>query len=71
MTPGSRESVCPTCKDGFRSFVAMNAYDTKPKGYTYEHSLIRIETDAGVEGLAHQADTRTFVPPLTPERSSL
>ena len=36
----------------FQKFVAMNAYDTKPKGYTYEHSLIRIETDAGVEGLA-------------------
>jgi L-alanine-DL-glutamate epimerase-like enolase superfamily enzyme len=36
----------------FQKFVAMNAYDTKPKGYTYEHSLIRIETDAGIEGLA-------------------
>jgi len=36
----------------FGKFVAMNAYDTAPKGYTYEHTLIRIETDQGVEGIA-------------------
>jgi L-alanine-DL-glutamate epimerase-like enolase superfamily enzyme len=29
----------------------MNAYDKAPKGYTYEHSLFRIETDQGVEGI--------------------
>ena len=41
-----------TLQGRFQKFVAMNAYDTKPKGETYEHTLIRIETDAGVEGLA-------------------
>lgn len=29
----------------------MNAYDQVPKGHTYEHTLIRIETDQGVEGI--------------------
>ena len=29
----------------------MNAYDTAPKGGTYTHPLIRIETDQGVEGI--------------------
>ena len=29
----------------------MNAYDKAPKGYTYEHLLLRIETDQGVEGI--------------------
>ena len=41
-----------TLQGRFHKFVAMNAYDTKPKGEGYEHTLIRIETDAGVEGLA-------------------
>ena len=41
-----------TLQGRFHRFVAMNAYDTKPKGETYEHTLIRIETDSGVEGLA-------------------
>lgn len=41
-----------TLQGRFQKFVAMNAYDTKPKGESYEHTLIRIETDAGVEGLA-------------------
>jgi D-galactarolactone cycloisomerase len=41
-----------TLQGRFHKFVAMNAYDAKPKGETYEHTLIRIETDAGVEGLA-------------------
>jgi D-galactarolactone cycloisomerase len=35
----------------FQKFVAMNAYDKAPKGRTYEHTLIRMETDAGVEGI--------------------
>lgn len=35
----------------FHKFVAMNAYDKVPKGETYEHSLIRIETSRGVEGI--------------------
>ena len=35
----------------FHKFVAMNAYDKEPKGNTYSHPLIRIETDQGVEGI--------------------
>ena len=36
----------------FNRFVAMNAYDKSPKGETYEHSLIRIETNRpGLEGI--------------------
>jgi len=35
----------------FHKFVAMNSYDTAPKGHTYSNTLVRIETDAGVEGV--------------------
>ena len=36
----------------FHKFVAMNAYDKEPKGETYQHQLIRIETNRpGVEGI--------------------
>jgi L-alanine-DL-glutamate epimerase-like enolase superfamily enzyme len=36
----------------FSKFVAMNAYDTAPKGETYDHPLIRIETSRpGLEGI--------------------
>lgn len=36
----------------FAKFVAMNAYDKEPKGETYEHPLIRIETNRpGIEGI--------------------
>ncbi len=35
----------------FHKFVAMNSYDTAPKGHTYLNTLIRIVTDQGVEGL--------------------
>lgn len=36
----------------FHKFVAMNAYDKTPKGNTYEHPLIRIETNRpGMEGI--------------------
>jgi L-alanine-DL-glutamate epimerase-like enolase superfamily enzyme len=40
-----------TLQGRFHKFVAMNAYDQTPKGHTYEHSLFRIETDQGVEGI--------------------
>ena len=30
----------------------MNAYDMAPKGTTYQHTLIRVQTDAAVEGIA-------------------
>jgi L-alanine-DL-glutamate epimerase-like enolase superfamily enzyme len=41
-----------TLQGRFHKFVAMNAYDKEPKGHTYEHTLIRIETDQGAEGIA-------------------
>lgn len=40
-----------TLQGRFQKFVAMNAYDRVPKGYTYEHTLVRIETDQGLEGI--------------------
>ena len=40
-----------TLQGRFQKFVAMNAYDKTPKGYTYEHTLFRMETDQGVEGI--------------------
>ena len=41
-----------TLEGRFHKFVAMNAYDMAPKGTTYQHTLIRVQTDAGVEGIA-------------------
>lgn len=35
----------------FHKFVAMNSYDTAPKGHTYPNTLVRIGTDQGVEGV--------------------
>lgn len=35
----------------FHKFVAMNSYDTAPKGHTYSNTLVRIQTDQGVEGV--------------------
>ncbi len=35
----------------FHKFVAMNSYDNEPKGTGYTNTLIRISTDAGVEGV--------------------
>jgi D-galactarolactone cycloisomerase len=35
----------------FHKFVAMNSYDTAPKGHTYSNTLVRVETSAGVEGV--------------------
>src|SRR4029077_3932760 len=34
----------------FHKVVAMNAYDQAPKGGTYSHPLLRIETDQEIEG---------------------
>ena len=48
-----------TVQGRFHKFVAMNAYDKAPKGYTYEHTLIRIETDQGLEGIG----AGTYAPP--------
>jgi L-alanine-DL-glutamate epimerase-like enolase superfamily enzyme len=54
-TPRSTTSITrirlSTLQGRFHKFVAMNAYDKAPKGHTYEHTLIRIETNEGVEGI--------------------
>ena len=34
----------------FHKFVAMNAYDKAPKGHTYLNTVVRVKTNAGVEG---------------------
>jgi L-alanine-DL-glutamate epimerase-like enolase superfamily enzyme len=35
----------------FHKLVAMNSYDTAPKGHTYGNTLVRLMTDQGVEGV--------------------
>lgn len=35
----------------FHRFVAMNSYDTAPKGHTYMNTLVRITTGDGAEGV--------------------
>lgn len=35
----------------FHRFVAMNSYDQAPKGHTYTNTLVRLETDQGIEGV--------------------
>lgn len=47
----------------------MNAYDKAPKGHTYEHALIRIETNQGVEGIGagtYSSVTRQTLEELRP-----
>jgi len=51
-----------TLQGRFHKFVAMNAYDKTPKGHTYEHSLFRIETDQGVEGIGPGTYTNFHTP---------
>jgi D-galactarolactone cycloisomerase len=53
----------------FHKLVAMNAYDQAPKGRTYTHPLIRIETDAGIEGIGagtYQMNLDSYVTDLKP-----
>ena len=40
-----------TVRGDFHKFVAMNSRDNEPKGTSYENVLLRIMTDAGVEGV--------------------
>ena len=40
-----------TIRGNFHKFVAMNSYDNEPKGTRYTNTLVRISTDAGVEGV--------------------
>ncbi len=46
----TRISLAPI-QGRFHKFVAMNSYDTAPKGHTYSNTLIRIATDTGAEGV--------------------
>jgi L-alanine-DL-glutamate epimerase-like enolase superfamily enzyme len=51
----------------FHKTVAMNAYDKEPKGPTYQHAIIRLETDQGVEGIGagtYQLDLNTYADAL-------
>lgn len=54
----------------FHKFVAMNAYDTVPKGHTYKNTLVRVKTAEGVEGIGvmgypePDADFRTAIQTL-------
>ena len=53
----------------FHKFVAMNSYDTAPKGHTYSNTLVRIATDQGVEGVGvmeYAAPNDAFVEALRP-----
>lgn len=50
-TPRITRISLATIQGRFHKFVAMNSYDTAPKGHTYANTLIRIATDAGVEGV--------------------
>ena len=51
-------------RGNFHKFVAMNSYDDEPKGTSYTNTLVRIGTDAGVEGVGVMGYTlpdRTFL----------
>ena len=43
----------------FHKFVAMNSYDVEPKGHTYMNTLVRVFTDAGMEGVGVAAGAPT------------
>ena len=47
-----------TIRGNFHKFVAMNSYDNEPKGTSYTNVLVRIATDAGVEGVGVMGYTR-------------
>ena len=47
-----------TIQGNFHKFVAMNSYDNEPKGTSYTNTLVRISTDAGVEGVGVMGYTR-------------
>lgn len=40
-----------TIRGDFHKFVTMNSQDNEPKGTSYTNTLVRISTDAGVEGV--------------------
>lgn len=43
--------TCAPTEGRFHRFVAMNAYDLAPKGHTYPTTVLRIQTDQGIEGV--------------------
>ncbi len=47
-----------TIRGDFHKFVAMNAYDNEPKGTSYQNVLVRIMTDAGIEGVGVMGYTK-------------
>ena len=47
-----------TIHGNFHKFVAMNSQDNEPKGTSYANTLVRIATDAGVEGVGVMGYTR-------------
>ncbi len=47
-----------TIVGNFHKFVAMNSYDNAPKGTSYTNTLLRIATDAGVEGVGVMGYTK-------------
>lgn len=65
-----RRVLLATITGRFHKFVAMNSYDTAPKGETYQTTLVRVQTDQGLEGvgvasgatgLDFQAAVRTLI----------
>ncbi len=47
----------------FHKFVCMNSYDERPKGHTYQNTLVRIQTSSGLEGvgvMGYQLPDRAF-----------
>ena len=46
-----RRIVLTPIQGRFHKFVTVNAYDKAPKGHTYDTTLVRIQTDQGVEGV--------------------
>ena len=56
-----------TIQGDFHKFVAMNSQDNEPKGTSYTNTLVRIATDAGVEGvgvMGYTAPDRKFLADL-------
>lgn len=56
-----------TIQGNFHKFVAMNSQDNEPKGTSYTNTLVRIATDAGVEGvgvMGYTAPDREFLADL-------
>lgn len=62
MTAGALGSACGTptritgislsaIQGNFHKFVSMNSQDNEPKGTSYTNTLVRIATNAGVEGV--------------------